>query len=197
MLHALDETLESFLKTTFPKNIPEKNSDVKFNFDAPFKSSITERPTINLFLYNVQENLELRDKSWTFKREGTNGLARKKRLPTRIDCSYLITAWSDNDNSAIEHQLLGEVMKLLISYPTIPPVFLSEELDGQELLLRLISLRPSNLQSFGEFWQAMGDKEGAKPKVILHCTVTISVPASVNEEETAPLVGFVASQTTA
>ncbi|WP_293081547.1 hypothetical protein [Okeania sp. SIO3B5] len=48
--------------------------------------------------------------------------------------------------------------------------------------------RPSNLQSFGEFWQAMGEKDGTKPKVVLHCTITTSVPVDEAGEEVG-LVG--------
>ena len=79
-------------------------------------------------------------------------------------------------------------MQLLLRHSTIPQAYLSEELQGQELPLRLMSLRPSNLQSFGEFWQAMGGKDGTKPKVVLHCTVTISVPLDDAREEVG-LVG--------
>ena len=67
-------------------------------------------------------------------------------------------------------------MNILLRHPKITQAYLSDELPEQELPLKLVSLRPSSLQSFGEFWQAMGGKEGTKPKVVLHCTVTISVP---------------------
>ena len=78
-------------------------------------------------------------------------------------------------------------MKILLRHPKIPKAYLSDELPEQELPLRLVSLRPSSLQSFGEFWQAMGGKEGTKPKVVLHSTVTISVPV----DETGQEVGLV------
>ncbi len=185
MLHALDETLENLLNKEFPKEIL---NDLKVSFETPYKGAITEKPAINLFLYDVQENLDLRNKNWTVERRNNNPKAVKKRLPARVDCSYLITVWSEKDNSTIEHELLGEVMKILLRHSTIPEAYLSDELKGQELPLRLVSLRPSSLQSFGEFWQAMGGKEGTKPKVVLHCTVTISVPLDEAREEVG-LVG--------
>ncbi len=184
MLHALDETLENLLNKEFPKEIL---NDLKVSFETPYKGAITEKPAINLFLYDVQENLDLRNKNWTVERRNNNPKAVKKRLPARVDCSYLITVWSEKDNSTIEHELLGEVMKILLRHSTIPEAYLSDELKGQELPLRLVSLRPSSLQSFGEFWQAMGGKEGTKPKVVLHCTVTISVPV----DEVGQEVGLV------
>lgn len=190
MLYALDETLKKLLQEQFPRDVLEDMnldpSSLKISFETPYKGGI-EKPAINLFLYDVRENLELRNTNSIVERKNNDGKAFKKRPPARVDCSYLITAWSENDNSSTEHQLLGGVMKLLLRYPRIPTSFLVDELQGQEPPLRLVSLRPSNLQSFGEFWQAMGGKDGTKPKVVLHCTVTISVPV----DETAEEVGLV------
>ena len=190
MLHALNQTLKKLLQEQFPRDILEDMSidSLKVNFETPYNGAITNKPVINLFLYNVQENLDLRNKNWIVERNPLNAKAVKKRLPARVDCSYLITVWAENDNVQIEHQLLGGVMKLLLRYPTIPQTFLSDELEGQDLPLKLASLRPSNLQSFGEFWQAMGGRDGTKPKVVLHCTVTISVPTDEAGEEVG-LVG--------
>lgn len=188
MLEALDTTLELLLKRELPPDVPSADTEVFISFDTPYPGSIKKKPAINLFLYDVQENLELRSSTWSVERQ-SNGQAIRKRPPARVDCSYLITAWPHNeDDVRTEHQLLGEVMKVLLRYRKIPETFLADNLEGQELPLKLISLRPSNLQSFGEFWQAMGGKEGAKPKVVLHCTVTISVPVDEAGEE-ARLVG--------
>ena len=79
-------------------------------------------------------------------------------------------------------------MKVLLRHRQIPETYVVEnDVEGQKIPLRLISLRPSNLQSFGEFWQAMGGKDGTKPKVVLHCTITISVPV----DEAGTEVGLV------
>jgi hypothetical protein len=188
MLEALDATLELLLKRELPPNVPSVDTEVFISFDTPYQGAIKKKPAINFFLYDVQENLELRSSTWSVERH-SNGKATKKRPPARVDCSYLITAWPQNeDDIQTEHQLLGEVMKVLLRYRKLPETFFADNLEGQELPLRLISLRPSNLQSFGEFWQAMGGKEGTRPKVVLHCTVTISVPVDETEQE-APLVG--------
>ena len=200
MLHALDESLEQFLMSEFPSEVLKHlglGDDVNLtvNCETPYggvNNGARNDPehyevVINLFLYDVQENLDLRNKNWTTERQN-GGTAVKKRLPPRVDCSYLITVWIEDEHAAAEHQVLGEVMKILLRYPTIPEAYISQELQQQELPLRLISLRPSGLQSFGEFWQAMGGKEGTKPKVILHCTVTISVPLDEAGEEVG-LVG--------
>ncbi|MBD2438766.1 DUF4255 domain-containing protein [Nostoc sp. FACHB-110] len=189
MLDALDSTLELLLEKELPGSLPSKDTKVFISFVTPYQGAIKQKPAINLFLYDVKENLELRNSAWSVERQ-SNGQAKRKRPPARVDCSYLITAWPQNEEDVqTEHQILGEVMKVLLRYRKLPESFVTDNLEGQEIPLRLISLRPSNLQSFGEFWQAMGGKEGTRPKVVLHCTVTISVPVDETGEDVR-LVGI-------
>jgi hypothetical protein len=67
-------------------------------------------------------------------------------------------------------------MKVLLHHRLLPAAVLQGELEGQEPAVRAKPLQASQLQSLGEFWQAMG----SKPKAMLNYTVTISVP--VGEE---------------
>lgn len=191
MLEDLDATLEALIKREFSPNVPSSSTEVHISFETPFQGAVSQRPALNFFMYDVRENLELRNAVGTWERQ-ENGSAMKKRPPARIDCSYLITAWSQNeDDIQTEHQLLGEIMKVLLRFRHIPDVFLQDSLTTQPVPIRMISLRPSNLNSFGEFWQAMGGKDGTRPKVVLHCTVTISVERDL-DAPTAPMVGLVA-----
>lgn len=188
MLQNLDSTLESLIKGHFEKLGSFGGAEVTVTFNTPRnKESFEKLPAINFFLYDVRENLELRNSAWVVERQN-DGTALKKRPPARVDCSYLITAWSSDDDIETEHQLLGEVMTVLLRHRKIPEEYVDDDFKGQEFSLRLISLRPSFLQSFGEFWQAMGGKDGTKPKVVLHCTVTISVPLD-EADEVVGLVG--------
>ncbi len=193
MLQDLDSTLKSLLEREIPVFPSSTGTKVVISFDTPYQGAIKEKPAINCFLYDVRENLELRSSSWLVERQ--NGKALKKRPPARVDCSYLITAWptkeEDIDQIKVEHELLGEVMKVLLRHRKIPETDVADDFEGQKVPLRLISLRPSNLQSFGEFWQAMGGKDGTKPKVVLHCTVTISVPVDEAGKEEGKEVGLV------
>lgn len=183
MLKDLDRTLEELLKRELPLDLVSPKSpgslspQVAISFvtpDSEFVNHVTP-PAISLFLYDVRENLGLRSKEWSVERQ-SNGTAFKKRPPTRVDCSYLITAWPrEKSDSQTEHYLLGEVMKVLLRYPEIPVEVLQGSLKTQEIPLRTVILRPSLLQSLGEFWQAIG----GKPKPTLNYTVTIAV--SVDE----------------
>jgi Pvc16 N-terminal domain len=182
MLDDLDKTLEKLLQQELPSALAERISISFATPDQEFPTKV-QLPAINLFLYDVRENLELRNTEWLVERH-SNGTATRKRPPVRVDCSYFISSWPvDRVDAQTEHRLLGEVMKVLLRYPQIPAEFLQGTLQGQQPPLRVESLRPSQLQSMGEFWQAMG----GKPRAILNYTVTLSV--DVQEfSETVPLV---------
>ncbi len=174
MIHHLDQTLEQLLMRELPAELVEQ---VTISFETPddqFPSSAVTLPAIDLFLYDIRENVELRNREWLVDRGG-NGEVSKKRAAERVDCSYLVTAWSGAAKPALdEHRLLGEVMKALWRHKTLPPEVLQGELAGQEPVLRAVSLLPGHLQSIGEFWQSLG----GKPKAALNYTVTISVDVS-------------------
>lgn len=182
MLDDLDSTLEQLITHELPGLNKSTETKVAISFDMPIEGSIKQKPAINLFLYDVRENLELRSSEWSVQRL-QNGTAVKKRSPARIDCSYLITAWVNSDDPQQEHHILGEVMKLLLRYRTLPAAILQGSLKGQEPLPSGVSLRSSYLQSLGEFWQAIG----GKPKAALTYTVTIAVPVEEAATE-VPLV---------
>ena len=186
MIHDLDKTLEQLLKQDLP---PELVSQVTISFDTPdgqFPPSSVTLPAIDLFLYDVRENRELRNNEWIVERR-SDGTAAKKRPPVRVECSYLITAWpseSAPNPAQDEHHLLGEVMTVLLRHPTIPAGILQGGLKGQEPPLPAITLQPGRLQSPGEFWQALG----GKPKAALNYTVTIGVEVHKAVEIGPPVI---------
>ena len=107
--------------------------------------------------------MELHSNDWTHER--VNGRVLRHKAPIRVDCSYLITAWSSTTHPiADEHRLLGEVMKVLLRYRELPIDILQGELIGLAPPVRARVIRQGYLQSLGEFWQAMG----GKPKASLH-----------------------------
>ena len=167
MIKDLDDTLKLLLEQSLERIF---EGGVSIAFDPPDDSFKKKTGTngINLFLYDVRENRELRSNEWQIDRNG-NGGATKKRPLVRVDCSYLITAWVDDPTG--EHYLLGEVMKVLLRHPVLPDAILQGELKGQEPALPTAVLQPGRLQSLGEFWQALG----GKPKAALNYTVTIGV----------------------
>ena len=177
MINELDETLKTLLRRDLPQILAEQ---VHISFATPddqFPPQSVTLPAIDLFLYDVRENVELRTNEVYVERRG-DGTAVRAQAPARVDFSYLITAWpsaSVPDPAEDEHRLLGEVMRVLLRYRTIPEDVLQGALKDQSLPLPASSLQPGRLQSLGEFWQALG----GKPKAALNYQVTLSIDTAV------------------
>src|SRR5215207_10417855 len=124
MIDDLDRTLEALLKRELPPGLVEQ---VAVTFATPndqFPPASVALPAVDLFLYDVRENRELRRVEPRVERQ--NGVVVQTPPPVRIDCSYLVTAWvADGSSSALdEHRLLGEVMRVLMRHPTLPDAIL-------------------------------------------------------------------------
>ena len=180
MIQDLDETIAALLRRDLPPALAEQ---VQISFATPddqFPPQSVTLPAIDLFLYDIRENLELRSNEVVIDRRG-DGTATRTRPSLRIDLSYLVTAWpsaSVPNPAEDEHRLLGEAMRVLLRYRTIPEEVLQGELQGQMPALPVSSLQPGRLQSMGEFWQAVG----GKPKAALNYQVTLSVAVAAPEE---------------
>ena len=90
--------------------------------DDQFPPQSVTLPAVDLFLYDVRENLELRSNEVYVERR-SDGTATRTRAPVRVDFSYLVTAWPSEsvpDRAQDEHRLLGEVMRTLLRHRTIP-----------------------------------------------------------------------------
>jgi hypothetical protein len=183
MFDDLDRTLEELLKQELPAALVKTVSITFAAPDSQFPPAAVTLPAINLFLYDVRENRELRSTEWIVERR-SNGTATRQRPAVRVDCSYLVTAWPSDaapNPAQDEHRLLGEVMKVLLRHHVIPEVLLQGSLSGQDPPLPAITIQPSELQSWGDFWQAIG----SKPKAALNYKVTIAVPTEASVETEA------------
>ncbi len=180
MINDLDKTIAFLIAQEFPEELAEQ---VQISFATPddqFPPQSVTLPAIDLFLYDVRENLDLRSNEVYFDRR-SDGRATRVQAPARIDFSYLVTAWPSDgapDPAEDEHRLLGEVMRVLLRYRTIPESMLQGVLRGQDLSPPVSTLQPGRLQSLGEFWQALG----GKPKAALNYQVTLSVEVADAEE---------------
>lgn len=184
MIADLDSTLEALFTRELPAAIVAATA---ISFEAPddhFTSSGVAFPAIDLFLYDVRENTELRANEWIVERPEQGNLIRHPP-PTRIDCSYLVTAWSSTSGpgrAQDEHKLLAEVLKVLVRFPIVPEELLVGELAGADPPLPMTSLTPGRLQSPADLWQALG----GKPRAALNLTVTVAV-VPVTEDAGPPV----------
>ncbi len=172
MIRDLSETLKTVLQDpTFALVFPELAA-ADIVFDRPLDPFNPPKTTIDLFLYDVRENLELRGNEYTVTK--INGQSITHPAALRLACSYLVTAWpvGGAELALQEHRLLTQVLRVLSRYPMIPANFLQGTLVGQDPPLPMVALHPDALKNLAEFWSSLG----SKMKASLTVTVTISVP---------------------
>jgi len=169
MIQDLSLTLQKIL--TQP-GLPPPLSNALIAFDRPEETFHPMQSTVDLFLYDLRENLELRSNELTIDKTATTSVTHK--APMRLACSYLATAWpvGGADPALQEQQLLSQVLQALGRFPTIPSTFLQGSLINQQPPLPMVALHPDALKNLAEFWASLGNTLRAS----LTLTVTISVP---------------------
>ena len=178
MFADLDETIRQLLIRYVPLDLAE----VDVSFEAPDRewSGRLSRPTINCFLYAVQENLDLRQAGWD-ERHGERS-ATRRRLPLRIDASYQVTAWARAPED--EHRLLWRVLAALARHAVLPPDVLQGALKEQPFPVPTRVARPDVKPQLNpaDLWQALDNR--IRPA--LSYVVTLALQPDV--EITSPLV---------
>lgn len=171
MFHDLDSSLKAILGAA---NSPTLVRDAEVAFDRPSDSFAPEKTTINLFLYDIRENTELRSSEPVMER--LNGVVAIRRPPLRVACSYLVTAWIEagstgEDTLLRQHELLGEVLRVFGRLPTIPAGFLQGGLARQSYPVPLAVAQGELMRNPSEFWSALGGK--LRPSLSLAATLAM------------------------
>lgn len=185
MIRDLSQVLRRILEDSrLSPRFPEL-AQAQISFERPSETFSPGQTTVNLFLYDIRENLELRSNEPTFERR--NGEAIIHNPPKRIACSYLVTAWplGGAELPLQEHRLLSQVLQVFSAYPTIPesPFLENTRLAGQEPPLPLVTAQVDGVQSVAELWTALGNQ--LRPSITV--TVTISMK-ELFEPEPTPIV---------
>jgi hypothetical protein len=183
MLHEVTESLEAFLKQ--PGLAPPLR-DAAIRFDRPTDPYALDQTTVNLFLYEVRENLELRSNESVMRRVGGQTLVEPP--PYRANCMYLVTAWpvGGTDQPKQEHQLLGQVLQLIAGAPVIPQAFLTPNLQLQEPPLPMLVVQPDGVRNPAEFWAAIGNR--------IKASLLVSVTVSLKAFDTATYPSVISSE---
>lgn len=182
MIRDLSLTVQAILDDpTLAASFPDMAS-AQIVFDRPAEGFSPAQTSIDLFLYDIRENMELRSNEPTLKR--LNGQAEIQRPPLRVACSYLITAWPVGGTDLVlqEHRLLSQVLQVLARHPIIPAAFLKGKLIGQEPPLPMMTAQTDGLKDPAEFWTAIGNK--LRPSLVVTVTIGMDLFAPV----TAPVV---------
>jgi hypothetical protein len=193
--------LDNLLRQLFISEIPVITSAGQVRFQPPDDSWRTyvsglNKVALNLYAFDVRENRSLRSNERV--RTVNDGLVNETPAPRRIDCHYLITAWSPaQETQAVEatvdeHALLYQVTAALtrnesfvprdIYAPAPLPATFPTVIADEELPTTLLPIE--GFPKYAEFWGTMGSKHPWKPAVWL----VVTLPVVYGTQFASPMV---------
>src|SRR5690606_13839825 len=113
----LDKTIEKLLVNQGKIN----KAEIDIAFDQPTGewSARLARPTINLWCFDIRENVKLRNLDLQRMPSERENWSRVAPPPRRFDVTYLVTAWTRKIED--EHQLLWRALATLKRFPILRP----------------------------------------------------------------------------
>ncbi|NDK99545.1 DUF4255 domain-containing protein [Photorhabdus bodei] len=177
---ALNNILSQYLNTNANK--------IDIRFDLPEINSIQSEPTVSVFLYDINEDLQLRSAEPRRYNPMTSTL-----LPgwVNINCNYLITYWDANkpssDSSSPDSQPNNQAAKVMTRI--LNALINNRQLTGIPGAYTRIIPQQENLNSLGNFWQALGNR----PRLSLLYSITVPMKLQNIEHSVIPISKISAS----
>src|SRR4029077_4806764 len=132
-------------------------TDVEVAFDAPTKDWASRRnaPTIDVYLYDIREDLRRREIG-RFDQRGADGRVDPRLQPPRwYKLSYLLTAWTQRPED--EHRLLAAMLQRFLQDDRLPEGVLSGSLaDLGYPIPYTCALPPPEDRALSDVWSALG-----------------------------------------
>ncbi len=176
MLLDLNEHIEEAIRCYIPV---EDRGNVEIRFNLPEQGEV-KGPTISVFLYEIQEDLQLRSSEPRHYNAGTGQLAPPY---VQARCHYLIAYWEQPQQSSSPEVIgprssamrrMNYVFNALINHRTLPNL--------PNAYCRV--LQPAeHLNSLGSFWQALG----SRPRLTLGYMVTVPIALTDKSEFFKPV----------
>lgn len=160
----LNEQLEQAIKRYLPE--PERRA-MTIRFDLPEQEHV-DAPTISVFLYDIQEDLQLRSSGGRCAYSDASGGASGY---VQVRCCYLITYWDGSRSGGSPVQVgarsdamrrMNYVLNALVNHRSLP--------DMPQAYCRVLP-PAEHLNSLGGFWQSLGNK----PRLSLSYMVTVPI----------------------
>jgi hypothetical protein len=199
--------LDNVLRTLLLTRVPGLTSESQVRFEPPDDNwrnvvatlTVNGDPAnaLNVYLVDLRENRELRANERMRTIEA--GIATDEPAPTRVDCHYLVSAWSPAavtpavEPTLDEHALLAATLAALENAAPINPSRIyppgSAALASVPELIRDSDLPttvapPDGFTKLPEFWGTMGVNHRAKPVIYL----VVTIPVALDSLVAGPLV---------
>ena len=173
VIHDVDQLLEKLVRRD-----ALNGSAVDLVFDAPTKDWVARRsgPCVNLYLYDIREDLQRRVPTWEDMR-GVNGqVASRAQPPRRFRLAYLVTAWTQRPED--EHRLLSSLLVCMLRNPMLKPGELGGSLDASDLPVYIEVGQPETQErSLADIWSALGGELKPSLDVVVTAPVVVAQTA--------------------
>ncbi len=157
MISDVDEALRKIL--TRDTAIGQYGIEIKYDQPNREWTARLNKPTINLFLFDIRENLKLRAAEQYSPKIREDGTVEVHRNVFRIDLRYLLTAWTKSPED--EHLLLSDALLCLLRNPYLPQDVLSDRLKAQPypIPLETAVFQPEHgpEDKFTEIWSVLNN----------------------------------------
>jgi hypothetical protein len=186
MIDLVDKIVLTVLDTGWTSTPPPAKPTFAFTVpDEDWKNQAAAPGVrLNIYLYEVRENREMRRASWTTVEQADQTVVRSAP-PAQVECHYLISAWSRLKNPDAlspeqeEHQVLAEALRVILRNPDVNPAALGIAGGGpifRDAHVQLSFAPPESPRVLNDFWSTM--KLPWRPAIPLVATAPLDLRQS-------------------
>ena len=170
MIQDVDQLLEGIVRRD-----ALNGSAVELVFEAPTKDWVARRsgPAVDLYLYDIREDLERRVPAWEDVKDGSGKVKDRRLPPRRYRLAYLVTAWTQRPED--EHRLLSALLACFIRNSMLKPDELEGSLAEADLPIYIdVAQPPSQDRSLADVWSALGGELKPSLDVVVTAPMVVS-----------------------
>jgi len=147
-------------------------NEVDVAFEIPTREWIDKlvRPTVDLYLVELEENTELRKTQYQTTR--AHGHVEFRQPPRRIDLRYVVTALTTNADDS--YRLLWRVLEVLMRTSELPPENLPAELKLDAPIVTRVA-QPDAGVNLLDAWSALGTEPRPSFRYVLTAPVDLEI----------------------
>lgn len=163
MIHDIDETLRALVRRDVLNG-----ANIEVSFEAPTRDWSSRRnvPTLNLYLYDIHEDMERREMQHVDIRDEHGFVVDRRPPPRKFKLSYMVTAWTQRPED--EHRLLSAVLGCFLPIDALPEDVLKGEVADQPYPCRVVIGHPLPAdRAISDVWSALGGELKASLDLIV------------------------------
>jgi hypothetical protein len=157
-------------------------TDVEVVFDAPTRewSSKRRNPTVDLYLYDIREDMRRREVGRAEYRPGGREVERRIEPPRWFKLCYILTAWTNRPED--EHRLLSAAMRCLVRFESLPTDLVNGSIGELGLPVPITcGIPPPEERALSDVWSALGGDLKPSLDVVVVAPIDLGRPIHVGK----------------